>query len=410
MLLLSGPFTLISFGVSALLSGLLWFDRERRPETRFLAYILGIHAMAFLLRYGFVTRSVLVVYLPFLVFPLLTLHGPLVELFVRRSLFDEPLSRRQRLPFLLGPPVFLGVYALIFLAFPEFRDREAILAQTPPVGLVSGGVFVTLSAYGLAFWIRAVKALRTYRERFQANFSNLDSLRLEFLRGFTAFIAAAYLSHAAVGVLNFFSVWSLPVTPVDSLLLLVMTYLVLHYLVRRPQIFALPPEAADAEPALEVPAAAPEAAPGESPEDTAPFSEQAFSPNDDGQKYARQSLDSGTRKDHLSRVQAFMAAERPYLDGELALADLADAVGIPKHHLSMAINIELEQNFFQFVNAYRVEEARRLLADPSLADENILTIAYRAGFQSKASFNKVFKQSVGQTPGQFRKAAAPRQA
>ncbi|MEM8998378.1 MAG: AraC family transcriptional regulator, partial [Acidobacteriota bacterium] len=131
---------------------------------------------------------------------------------------------------------------------------------------------------------------------------------------------------------------------------------------------------------------------------------------DPGPKYARQSLEADTRQAHLQRIHDFMDAERPYLDGELTLADLADAVAIPKHHVSMVINIERQQNFFQFVNSYRVDAARGLLSDPGEARETLLNIAYRAGFQSKAAFNRVFKKVTGETPGQYRKARAEKPA
>ncbi|MEM9763398.1 MAG: helix-turn-helix domain-containing protein [Pseudomonadota bacterium] len=370
--------------------------------------MLAIHAVTFFLRYGFASGSSLVVYLPFVVFPLMTLHGPLVEYFVRRSLFSEALRGPRRLPFLLGPPVFLVIFTLLFAAIPEFRDRDAILAQARPVAVFSGAVFLIFSLYHLIFWLSAVKALGTYRERFQASFSNLDNLRLQFLGTFTGLVGLAYLAHAALALLSLFSTWRFPVTPLESLLLLVMTYLVLYYLVRRPQIFTLPPESPEPPHAPAIADPAPEVDREPARETPPSVAVPASAASNGRRKYARQSLDVDTRRAHLERIQAFMDTERPYLDGELALADLAAAVEIPKHHLSMAINIELEMNFFQFVNAYRVDEARRLLADPSLVDENLLSIAYRAGFQSKAAFNKVFKKSTGQTPGQFRTAVVPK--
>ena len=405
---LTGSLSLISFSLSAFLAGLLWFDRERRAETRLLAALLAIHSVAFLLRYGFTSRSALVVYLPFLVFPLLTLHGPLVELFVRRSLFDEGLTRLRRLPLLFGPAVSLVAYGVLFATIGEFRDREAILSQATPVALFSRLMILLYGVYSALFLLRAWGALRLYRERFQESFSNLDGLRLEFLRAFLGFTGAFYLAYTTLALVSFLFAWHFPVTPLESLLLLGLTYLVLYYLVRRPQIFTLTSEAPEPQSPREPPRPAMEPVRASEPKASPVAQASASSTTGDRPKYSRQSLDAATRRSHLKRIQAFMEAERPYLDGELALADLAQAVEIPKHHVSMAINIELEQNFFQFVNAYRVHEARRLLADPALAEENLLNIAYRAGFQSKAAFNKVFKKSTDQTPGQYRAAAAAR--
>ncbi|MEM1182655.1 MAG: AraC family transcriptional regulator [Acidobacteriota bacterium] len=406
--------SLISFSLSAFLAGLLFFDRERRPATPLLAALLAIHALAFLLRYGFTTQSLLIVYLPFIVFPLLTVHGPLVELFVRRSLFEEDRSQRKMLPLGAAPLAVLVVHGLLFATIDDFRSRDAILDQTAPIALYSRLIALVFSAYNVIFLVRAWRALRGYRARFQESFSNLDDLRLEFLRAFLGLTTLVYLSFPGTALVSFFMHWSVPITPLEGLLLLGLTYLVLYYLVRRPQIFTLPTE----EPtngAARMPAEASKpASPETSPSESSPVKKAAAVDADprpavgpgQAQKYARQSLDTETRRSHLRRIRDFMEAEEPYLNGELALADLAEAVEIPKHHVSMVINIELERNFFQFVNSYRVDAARRLLSDPGQADETLLNIAYRAGFQSKAAFNRVFKQVTGQTPGQFRKAGS----
>ena len=401
---LTGSLSLISFSLSAFLAGLLWFDGERRPETRVLAALLGLHALAFLLRYGFTGGSpLIVIYLPFVVFPLLALHGPLVEYFTRSSLFDEKLTGGRRLAFVLIPTAILLVYGALFALIPAFRDQRAILSQAPPVGLFSRLLLLSYNLFSLIFLVRAFQALRTYQARFQERYSNIDGLRLQFLRSFLTFIGVVYLTYVLLTLVSFLFSWSFPVTPLEGLLLLGLTYLVLYYLIRRPQIFTVPSGALDSSEnaraestteAEQTPATDARTAPAPSAANPAP------------KKYARQSLDDATRRDYLQRIQAYMESERPYLDEELGLADLARAVQVPEHHLSMVINIELDQNFFQFVNAYRVDEARRLLADPELAGDTLLSIAYRAGFQSKAAFNKVFKKFTDQTPGQYRTQAA----
>ena len=66
-------------------------------------------------------------------------------------------------------------------------------------------------------------------------------------------------------------------------------------------------------------------------------------------------------------------------------------------------------NFFEFVNHYRVEEAKRLLADPQAAGKNMIDLMYDMGFNSKATFNALFKKKVGMTPSEFRKQASQQQ-
>jgi AraC-like DNA-binding protein len=66
------------------------------------------------------------------------------------------------------------------------------------------------------------------------------------------------------------------------------------------------------------------------------------------------------------------------------------------------LNERLKKSFYDFVNGYRVEEARRILRDPRRGDQKILTIAFDSGFASKAAFNRVFKRHTGMTPSEYK--------
>ena len=68
----------------------------------------------------------------------------------------------------------------------------------------------------------------------------------------------------------------------------------------------------------------------------------------------------------------------------------------------MTINIEKNRNFHNFINDYRIEEAKKILQDKNYNDINILNIAFKSGFQSKSVFNRVFKQITGKSPKDYR--------
>jgi len=120
-------------------------------------------------------------------------------------------------------------------------------------------------------------------------------------------------------------------------------------------------------------------------------------------KYQNSSLDRVEADRYLEQLLTFMEEEKPYLDGDLKIVDLAEELSIPSHHLSQIINERLEKNFFEFVNSYRVREAKEMLSDPDKKDFKILRVAFEAGFNNKTTFNITFKQEVGTTPSQFRK-------
>jgi AraC-like DNA-binding protein len=101
-----------------------------------------------------------------------------------------------------------------------------------------------------------------------------------------------------------------------------------------------------------------------------------------------------------------MDEEKPFLKEDLNLTMLARELGITSNQLSQVINQKSGSNFFNFVNGYRVEAVKDKFKDPAMAYYSILSIAYDSGFRSKSSFNKIFKETTGQTPLQYRKAVS----
>lgn len=106
----------------------------------------------------------------------------------------------------------------------------------------------------------------------------------------------------------------------------------------------------------------------------------------------------------IVRLLEFMEVEKPYLNPELTIQDLAEKINIQKHHLTYIINSGLHKNFFNFVNEYRVEEFKRRVANPNYNHLTLLAIAFDSGFNSKSSFNNIFKNITGQTPSEYKKS------
>jgi AraC-like DNA-binding protein len=100
------------------------------------------------------------------------------------------------------------------------------------------------------------------------------------------------------------------------------------------------------------------------------------------------------------KLLALMAAEQPWLEPELTLTELAQRLRTNPGVLSKVINAGCGQNFNDFVNTYRVQEARRKLADARFAHYSLVGVALESGFNSKSTFNRVFKKLLGQAPSE----------
>lgn len=105
-----------------------------------------------------------------------------------------------------------------------------------------------------------------------------------------------------------------------------------------------------------------------------------------------------------TRLTKLMDLEEVYLDSELNLVKLAQRMSFSSHQLSYIINSGFEVNFFQYINSYRVEKAKKLLLDPEMDAYNMVSIGFASGFNSKTAFNTVFKNMTGQTPSEFRQS------
>ncbi|MEO0338385.1 MAG: helix-turn-helix domain-containing protein [Bacteroidota bacterium] len=105
----------------------------------------------------------------------------------------------------------------------------------------------------------------------------------------------------------------------------------------------------------------------------------------------------------LNLLEAHLEKENPFLDPQLSLQDLALQVQIPARQLSQLINQGMGKNFMTLINEKRIELAKRRLSDPLHKEKTVLEIMYAVGFNSKSSFNTLFKKQTGLTPTAYRR-------
>jgi AraC-like DNA-binding protein len=128
-----------------------------------------------------------------------------------------------------------------------------------------------------------------------------------------------------------------------------------------------------------------------------------FSGIEEKSKYAQSKLTKHESEKHVEQLLQFMKKSKPYLEPSLSLTELAENLDIHPRYLSQEINDTLNQNFYDFVNSYRVEEAKKFFSDPVTRKKTVLEILYEVGFNSKSVFNNAFKKQTGITPTQFKK-------
>jgi AraC-like DNA-binding protein len=124
-------------------------------------------------------------------------------------------------------------------------------------------------------------------------------------------------------------------------------------------------------------------------------------------RYSWSHLDEAEARRINEKLLDVMQDKNIYLEPDLSLNKLASIMEVKPNYLSQIINQFHGQNFFEFINTYRIEEAKRLLCGTTLKVE---AVAYDSGFNSLSTFNAAFKKATQTTPTAFRKSCPEKRA
>ena len=319
--------------------------------------------------------------------PIDLLYGPLIYLYVVQ--LTNPASPGAAtknywhfLPALIGVVLLLPYFLLDGPAKLELtetlRKGGAVDNASVHMKLVEYGVTVfmlgTVVQLGL-YLLVLIKRLIRHSRNIKNEFSDIDKINLAWLRNLLlglSFIYLIYLADQFPDLMGMNILGDL-VTVIAVILIYTMGYLGL----RQPAIFTQA---------------------SVTPENTT-----AEGVNPAAEKYHRSGLDQETSRMFLGELARHMETNKPYLQGDLVLPQLARQLGISANYLSQVINEQLKVNFYDFINGYRVEDAKRLMKNTGQKKINILNIAFDSGFNSKSAFYQAFKKTTSMTPSQYRK-------
>jgi len=119
-------------------------------------------------------------------------------------------------------------------------------------------------------------------------------------------------------------------------------------------------------------------------------------------KYQKSGLSAEKADKYLDQLNKIMDEDEIYTNPDLTLKNLSEHLNTSTHNISELLNTRLNQNFFDFINRYRVEKVKKDLQDKRKNYYTLFAIAVDAGFNSKSGFNAIFKRYTGQTPSEYR--------
>lgn len=367
------------------LAFLLWTRKANSGANRYLGVLVLIVSVQSVLS-AFDTRAF------FMAFPhlskigwLLPLFvGPLFFLFARRLSGLKAESRMVTLLHFL--PAATGFVSLLPYYAQSAAQKRAYLDDFERASRDDFGFMNQFSNFQFLFYLVLVLALlRKHRLEIVQKFSEIAHIRLQWLRNFTYSIFVILF----VGMIGFYakkfgfeSLSHLYDYHLHYVLVAVLLYWIGYHTLVQPQIFGAP----DADPDSEM----------RSQNHTDSASETPL-------KYSKSLLPGHESDRYLDQLLRFMQTREPFKIPTLTIQELSDQTGIPKHHLSQVINVRLGKNFYDFINSYRVDEAKRLLILPESRNLTQIALSEEAGFNSKATFHAVFKKHTGLTPSAYAK-------
>lgn len=351
-------FFVAGIGIAAFIEILLVSKKNKSASDRVLTFWMFLILVHLFLFHLFFTEEIFG--FPFLLGieqPLPLLHGVLLYLYVA-SLTKQLPARRPLLLLHFLPAVLVYAYLVPFFVLPDGQKIEVYMNRGAGYEVFTMVKSYAYSLSGLFYVIWSAVLLGRHQRNIRDQFSALEKINLQWLRILTFGLGG---------------IWFLVIFFGTDLLIfsgvVVFVFLIGFFGIRQADIFAgVPAVTNDNEPRA---------------------------------KYQKSGLTEDASGELHMELQRLMTDETLYKNSDLSISDLASKLGVHPNHLSQVINQKEKRNFYDFVNAYRIEEFKRLIALGKDRQFTLLSLAYECGFSSKTAFNRSFKKVTGLTPSEY---------
>lgn len=301
------------------------------------------------------------------------LYGPVFYLYLKLLTTGRKFNKKDLLHFL---PFFLVIFYIIPVLLLNSEQKVQFILQTlnnPPLDIRIINYFKSIQ--GTVYSILVFVTIHNHNKKLKDSFSNMDRINLKWFRNLLAAMIFVWLLFVVGSIVNIFV--NVEYESVIHLVFSIFIYSIGYTALKQPEIFIQPVD--------------------DEKEKKFPKAEVELN-----ERYKKSGLTDEAAEELHNSLLELMNNQKPYLERELTLSKLAELLDVTQHNLSEVINTKLEQNFYDFVNKFRVEEFKRKLEEPESEKYSLLALAYDSGFNSKTSFNIIFKKQTGMTPSQFR--------
>jgi AraC-like DNA-binding protein len=369
-------FYIVSTSLAFLLSLILFTKQGKTKADLILAFwlvIIGIHLAfyyASLIAYPYYYPYLLVCY-PFPLF-----HGPFLYLYTA-SLTNQHSYLRKHFVWHFIPALLIYLVLIPFFLRPHTERLEVFANDGKGYEWVFLLQRIFVLASGVAYTILSLWLLRLHIRNVQNRFSHTEKVNLLWLRYMIYGVAVVWV---AVFSGNDFIIFSLV-----ALFVLLLGY----FGIKQVGIFTQTTYS-------ETTVLRDSSVASNFGDNSAPEEEVKV-------KYLKSTLSSEKQAEIHDKLTRAMEEQKLFLNPDLTIGQLAEAIAVHPNHLSQVINSKESKTFYDFINEWRIVEFKKMVTQPKNQKYTLLALAFECGFNSKTSFYRNFKNVTGQSPTQYLK-------
>lgn len=289
------------------------------------------------------------------------LFGATVFLFTRSSLFNIAFSRKDLIHYL--PAVIYNCFVVAFFIYPS--DETLTMRRNSGTQYLGILIFVGIGLLvNVTYWWMSIRRYQEFKAKVQNELSY--TVKSQFFLNFLLAIGFCMLVWTSMYVLELlgFGVLSRTVWQMVWFSLAIIILFIAFYSIKEPDLYKVK---------LEI----------------------------KGKKYIGSKLSPSDLNKLKEKLDKIMLDKKPYLNRKLLKSELAELLEVSNPEIARVLNECIGMNFFEYVNYYRIKEFIALAKSEKGMHMSFFGLAQEAGFNSKTTFNKSFKNLMGKTPKQY---------
>ncbi len=372
------PFESILFGIILFL---LHKDNKSNKSKRVLACYMFLNALTYLYLFlyysGFYNITINFYYIAT---PAVAIIQPYFYFYLKTLTNQKfKLNKKKLVHFSLA--IILLLFNIIFYTQLNYQEKINLMALKVQSGALSNfflhlhlkyfRIIFTLQA--LVYLVLNIKLIYNYRKTLPGNFSNFEDVKLNWLIVlFLVYFIGISIQESLGFIDNLFYDESARIY-YNLLIMIVIAFIGVQG-IRQKEIFSEITE-----------------------------EEMIVNEIETDKKYKASYLSDDKKTELSLKLKMLIETEKPFLNNELRLDHIAKKLNTNRQYLSEVINDTYNKNFYTFINEYRIDEAKKMLSNKEYKHLTIIAIAKSVGFNSKSTFNTLFKKYTGKTPSQYMK-------